>query len=171
MTKSECCFCLTSVARNVARTPPPVNNVPDSPTGHGEEKGFLQTTNTRWRQVTRCVGHEIALLPEYAGKINTCSHVTECAEKLNTCSHFTECAEKPEDASRTSPSARRTGSNKFRTSQSTRMDQTKGSALVEVRKRHGFALLRVRGHKLVLGRVYQAVTVRYTKIGAQHHRE
>ena len=64
---------------------------PDSPTGHGEEKGFSQTTNTRWRQVTRCVGHEIALLPEYAGKINTCSHLTECAERLNTCSHFTKC--------------------------------------------------------------------------------
>ena len=25
LTKSECCFCLISVARNVARTPPPVN--------------------------------------------------------------------------------------------------------------------------------------------------
>ena len=124
-------------------------NVPDSPTGHGEEEGFSQTTDTRWRQVTRCVGHEIALLPEYAGKINTCSHLTECADK-------------PEDTSRTSPSARRTGSNKSGTSQSTRMDHTKDSALFEVHKRHGFALFRVRGHKLVLGRVYPAVTVRYT---------
>ena len=57
-------------------------DVPDSPTGHGEEKGFCrQKKNTRWRQVTRCVGHEIALLPEYAGKINTCSHLRECAVK------------------------------------------------------------------------------------------
>ena len=39
-------------------------HVPDSPTGHGKEKGFSQTTNTRWRQTTRCVGHDIALLPE-----------------------------------------------------------------------------------------------------------
>ena len=46
------------------------------------------------------------------------------------------------------------------------MDQTKNSALLEVHKRHRFALLRVRGHTLVLGRVYQAVTVRYTRIGS-----
>ena len=121
-------------------------DVPDSPTSHGEEKGFSQTTNTRWRQV----GHEIALLPEYAGKLNTCSNLAECAEK-------------PEDTSRTSPCAPRTGSNKSCTLQSTRMDQTKDSALPEVHKRHGFTLLRVRGHKLVLGRAYQAGTVRYTR--------
>ena len=48
--------------------------------------------------------------------------------------------------------------------QSTWMDQTKDSALLEVHKRHGFALLRVRGHKLVLGRVYQVRTVRYTRV-------
>ena len=71
-----------------------------------------------------------------------------CAEKLNICSHFTECAEKPADASRTSPSARRTGSNKFRTSQSTRMDQTKDSALFEVRKRHGFPVQSARTQNL-----------------------
>ena len=68
-------------------------DVPDSPTGHGEEKVFSQTTDTRWRQVTRCVGHEIALLPEHAGNLNTCSHLTECAEKPEDTSHFTECAE------------------------------------------------------------------------------
>ena len=101
-------------------------DVPASPTGHGEEKSFSQTTNTRWRQVTRCVGHKIELLPEYAGQINTCSHLTVCAEK-------------PENTSHTSPSARRTGSNKSRTSLSTRMDQTKDSALLEVHKRHGFS--------------------------------
>ena len=44
------------------------------------------------------------------------------------------------------------------------MDQTKDSALLAVHKRHGFALLRVRGHKLVLGRVNHAGTVRYTRI-------
>ena len=81
-------------------------DVPNSPTGHGEEKGFSQTTDTRRREDTRCVGHEVALLPEYAGKLNTCSHLTEYAEK-------------PEDTSRTSPNAWRTGSNKSRTSQST----------------------------------------------------
>ena len=61
--------------------------------GSRKRERFSQTTNTR-RQVTRCVGHEIALLPEFAGKLNTCSHLTECAEK-------------PGDTSRTSPSARR----------------------------------------------------------------
>ena len=66
-------------------------------------------------------------------------------ENFALCSHRTECAEKPEDTSRTSSSARRTGSNKSRTLQSTRKDQTKDSALLEVHKRHGFALLGVRG--------------------------
>ena len=111
--RQECSTCTTTSQQEF--------DVPDSPTGHGEEKGFSHTTNTRWRQVTRCVGHEIAPLPQHAGKINTCSHLTECAEK-------------PEDTSRTSQGARRTGSNKSRTSQSTRMDQTKDSALLEVHK-------------------------------------
>ena len=70
---------------------------PDSPTGHGQEKRFSQTTNTRWRQVTRCVGRVIALLPEYAGKRQPLVRTSECAEKS-------------ERHSRTSPSARRTGS-------------------------------------------------------------
>ena len=101
LAKSECCFCLISVARNVARTPPPVQQsltfqIHQRVTE--KRKGFSQTTNPRWRQVTRCVGHEIALLPEYAGKINPCSNLTECAEK-------------PEDTSCTSPSARKTRIN------------------------------------------------------------
>ena len=44
------------------------------------------------------------------------------------------------------------------------MDQTRDCALLEVHTSHGFALLRVRGHKLVLGRVYLAETVRFTRI-------
>ena len=119
-------------------------DVPDAPTGHGEAKGLSQTTNTRWN-VSDTRSHCF----QYAGKINTCSHLTECADKLNTCSHLTECADTPEDTSRTSPSARRTGETKSRTSQSTRMDQTKDFVLLDVHKRHGFALLRLRGHKLV----------------------
>ena len=59
-------------------------DVPDSPTGHGEEKGFSQTTTTRWRQVTRCVGHEIALVPEHAEISNSqASHFSECTEEPN----------------------------------------------------------------------------------------
>ena len=72
-------------------------DVPESRTGHGRDR-FSQTTNTRWRQVTRCVDMRSHCTPEYAGKLNNCSHLTECAEK-------------PEDTSHTS--------------QSTRMDQTK----------------------------------------------
>ena len=87
----------------------------------------------------------------------------EYAEKPNTCSHFTECAEKPGNTCRISPSARRTGSNKSRISQSTWMDQIKDSVLLEGHKSHGFELLRVRGQQLVLGRDYQAGTVRYTR--------
>ena len=139
--------------RNVARTPPPVNKSSTFQIHQRvtEERNVSQTTDTRWRQVTRCAGHEIVLFPVYAGKLNTCSHLTECAEK-------------PEDTSRTSPSARKTGSNKSPTSQSSRMDQTTYFALLEMHKKHRFALPRVREHKLVLGRVYQTGTMRYTRI-------
>ena len=126
-------------------------DVPDSPTGHGEEKGFRRQHTHDGDRSPDVFDTRSHCFPEYAGKLNTRSHLTECAEK-------------PEDTSRTPPSARRSGSNKSRTSQSTRMDQTKGSALLGVQKRHGFAVLRVRGQKLVLGKVYQAVTVRYTRI-------
>ena len=105
-------------------------DVPDSPTGHGEEKGFR-------RQQT----HDGDKSPDVS---DTRSHCFQSTRENSTCSHLTECAEKPEDTSHTSPSARRTGSNKSLTSQSTRMDQTKDSALLEVHKTHGFALLRVR---------------------------
>ena len=66
-------FCLISVARNVARTPPPVHK---SSTFQNlrrvtEKRKVFRRQQTRWRQVTRCVGQEIALLPEYTKKINT----------------------------------------------------------------------------------------------------
>ena len=73
-------------------------------------------------------------------------------------SHFTKYAEESHTVSRTSPSARRT-SLVFLSARG--LDQTKGTALLEVLRRE-FALLRVRGQRLVLGRVYQAGTVRYT---------
>ena len=38
---------------------------PASRTGHGRE--IAQTTDTRWRQVTRGVGHDIALLSRVRG--------------------------------------------------------------------------------------------------------
>ena len=41
-------------------------DVPESPADHGEEKRVFADNKHRWRQVTRCVGHEIALQTEYA---------------------------------------------------------------------------------------------------------
>ena len=123
-------------------------DVPDSPTGHGREKGFRrQRTHDgdRSPDVSDTRSH---CFPEYAGQLNTCSHLTECLEK-------------PDDTSRTSPGARRTGSNRSRTSQSTRMDQTKDSALLDVTRTRTAQKTQ---HKLVLGRVYQAGTVRFSRI-------
>ena len=65
LTKSEYCFCLISVARKVTSTPPQEFDVPESRTCHG--RYVSQTTNTRWKQVTRCVGHGIALLSRVRG--------------------------------------------------------------------------------------------------------
>ena len=122
-------------------------DVPDSPTGHGEEKGFSQTNNTRWRQVTRCVGHEIALLPavrritqhlfaphRVRGETRRhVSHFTDCAEdRIKQISFFTEYAD---------------GRNKgFCTPRDTN-PHCSGCA-----------------DTIVLGRVHQAGTVRCTRI-------
>ena len=47
LTKSECCFCLILSRQKCTKyTSQQGFDVPDSPTGHGEEKGFSQTTNT-----------------------------------------------------------------------------------------------------------------------------
>ena len=40
---------------------------PESRTGHGRER-FSPSRNTRWREVTRCAGQEIALLSRVLGK-------------------------------------------------------------------------------------------------------
>ena len=120
------------------------------------EERFSQKTNRRWRQVTRCVGHEIALLSEYAGKITNCSHLESA--RIDQISCFTKYAEESHNVSRTLVSARRTSLVFF----SVRgLNQTKDTALLEV-LRQDFVLLRVRGQRLVLGRVYQAGTVRCT---------
>ena len=79
-------------------------DVRDSPTGHGQETCFR-------RQQT----HDGDRSPDVSDTRSHCFQSTW--EKLNTCSHLTECAEKPRDTSRTSPSARRTGSNENLTEQ------------------------------------------------------
>ena len=101
-------------------------DVPDSPTGHGGEKGF------RKRQVAGCVRHEIALLPECAGRTqhlfaprrvrgDTKTHVslcTECAEdRIKQVSYFTEYADGPNKGFCTPRSAQET---RIRTAQSAR---------------------------------------------------
>ena len=118
-------------------------DVPDSPTGHREEKGFCSQQT-----------HDGDRSPDVS---DTRSHCSQSTLENSTLVRTSQCA-------------RRTGSDKSRTSQSARMDQTKDAALHDVHKRHGFTLLTVRRHQLVLGRVYQAGTVRYTRIGAQHPR-
>ena len=132
-------------------------DVPDLPTGHGEEKGFSQTQT-----------HDGDKSPDVS---DTRSHCFKSTRERST-------------LVRTSPGARRNQKTRLALHQVRRgqhqtslvlrrvrgMDETKDSAPLEVHKRHGFALLRVRGHKLVLDRVYQAGTVRYARIGAQHQR-
>ena len=119
-------------------------DVPHSPTGHVEEKIVFADNKHRRRQVTRCVGHEIALLPEYAGESTNCSHLTSA--RRDQISYFTKYAEKSHNVSRASPSARRTSLVLLSVRGS---DQTKDTALLEVRRQE-FALLRLRGQRLVL---------------------
>ena len=76
-------------------------DVADSPTGHGEEKRVFADNKHRWRQVTRCVGHEIALQTEYAESNNESSHCFQSARfrpasRVRGVSHFTECADNQE---------------------------------------------------------------------------
>ena len=47
----------------------------------------------RWRQVTRCVGHEIALQTEYAESNNESSHCFQIARFRQHLSHCSECAD------------------------------------------------------------------------------
>ena len=56
-------------------------DVPDSPTGHGEEKRIFADNKHRWRQVTRCVGHEIA------ESTNESSHCLQSARFRQDLSH------------------------------------------------------------------------------------
>ena len=62
LTESRCCFCLISVARKV--TSQQELDVLESRTGHG-----------RWRQVTRCVGHKIALLSRVRGDVQSTTNL------------------------------------------------------------------------------------------------
>ena len=69
-------------------------DVPDSPTGHGEERKrfFFADNKHRWRQVTRCVGHEIALQTEYAESNNESSHRFQSARFRHDLSHCFQSA-------------------------------------------------------------------------------
>ena len=90
-------------------------------------------------------------------------------EKLNNCSHLTECADIPEDTSRTSQSARRTGSNKSRTSPRTRMDQTKDLHSSKCTRDTDSHCSECADTTLDLGRVYQAGRGRCEKTGSEHN--
>ena len=60
--------------------------VPELPTDNGEEKRVFASNKHRWRQATRCVGHEIALQTEFA-------LVLECAVQTRSIALLPECAE------------------------------------------------------------------------------
>ena len=128
---------------------------------HVCENPFPNPNKHRWRQGTRCVGHEIALLPEYAGEITNCSHLKSA--RRDQISYFTKYAEESHNVSRTSPSARRTSLVLLRLHKgqvsyfSEYADWTQQRILHSSKVlRQEFALLRVRGQRLVLGRVYQS---------------
>ena len=111
---------------------------PESRTGHGRER-FSPSRNTRWRQITRCVGHEIALLSRVRGKTQQmfAPHRVR-GEQDQQASYFAEYADGPNN----------------------------GFALLEVHKKHGFALLRVRGLKL--GSLPSGDGAKNQDHGAQH---
>ena len=116
LTKSECCVCLISVARKVTRTPPVNKSSTFQSFGPGHGRQVSQTTNTRWRQITRCVGHDIALLSRVRGNF------------------------KP-PRSRTSQSARKNQTTGSRTARRVRKRLRHGLALLRVR---GFSSFRSR---------------------------
>ena len=115
-------------------------DVPDSPTGHGEKKRVFRRQQTQME-----TGHQMCRTRDRTafrvrGRDHQLFAPQECAEKHNTFSHLTECADKSTFV----------------------LHQVRGGSRQCVSRRQEFALLRVRGQRLVLGRVYQAVTVRYT---------
>ena len=93
-------------------------DVPDSPTGHGGEKGFRKQQahdGDRSPDVSDTRSH---CFPECAGKLNTCSHLTECvADRMKQVSYFTEYADGPNKGFSTPRSAQET---RIRTAQSAR---------------------------------------------------
>ena len=58
-------------------------DVPDSPTGHGEEKGFRRQQTHDGDRSPDVSDRRSHCFPENAGKLNTCSHLTECADGPN----------------------------------------------------------------------------------------
>ena len=81
-------------------------DVPESRTDRGIY--FSETTNARWRQVTRCVGHDVALLSIVRGDFQSASlalrrvrggtkqkfrTAQKCAKDSDTASRCSECAD------------------------------------------------------------------------------
>ena len=85
LTSSKCCFCLISVARKVTSTPPVNKSSTFQSLGQATERDVSQTTNTRWREVPRCVGHDTAVLSRVTRRfpINR-SRTSQSARKTQT---------------------------------------------------------------------------------------
>ena len=78
---------------------------PESRTSHG--RCVSQTTNTRWRQVTRCVAHGIAVLSRVRGEFQSTSLALHRVRGgTNQRIHTVQSARKTHTRVRTAPSAR-----------------------------------------------------------------
>ena len=88
LTKSECCFCLISVARNVPSAQVTGFDVPDSPTFHGEKKYF------RRQQTQMETGHQMCRTRDRtADRVRGSDTIYRTASTVRGVSHFTECAD------------------------------------------------------------------------------
>ena len=134
LTKSECCFCLISVARKVT---PPVNK-------RSTFQSFGRVTGYRChRQQT----HDGDRSPDVSDTISNC--LPEYAENSShQGSHLTECAAEPNNKSRTSQSARENQTKDSRCSKCARDSYT-----VRTARSARILELQIEIDKLVLGRV------------------
>ena len=177
LTNSECCFCLISVARNVTSTPLLTRS---------QHCSFSDGSRTRQMFVYANNSYTFS-----SHKLNTRIRTFKVRGRFRQhlyCSEYTEGFARLEfSRTRTSTSTQSTRyelrtahvrgemKHEFRTVQ-VRGEVKPGLHTVCVRKPSDFALLRVRGpkdqfarfgvrgHKLVLGRVYQAGSVRQPAI-------
>ena len=173
LTNSKCCFCLISVARNVTGTPLSTRS---------QQCSFSDGSRTRQMFVyadnTYCFSADTREFapPEFADvSDNACMYCTEYTEgftrRVFQNSYFNKYTEHQIRSSHGSRARR--DETRVSYCSSTRRDQARTSHCVReetkrlrtapsarTKQEDRFARLNVRGHKLVLGRVYKAGSVR-----------